>query len=184
MENERDELVRRLTRVYNDPGGTQAIRFIMKIFSALPTLGSPFSAIANIIDDVEQQNFVELITDIVRGINDDLNKVLTILEAQLIEPTKPKLALLLGEVLNVELPQYYPEDMVLQVAAILHNETLAEFKPFEKIGWIVINPHGSVALMGANNRIGNLIEDRKRPWGMGMGLLLQLKRNYMKIRPT
>lgn len=90
MENERDELVRRLTRVYNDPGGTQAIRFIMKIFSALPTLGSPFSAIANIIDDVEQQNFVELITDIVRGINDDLNKVLTILEAQLIEPTKPK----------------------------------------------------------------------------------------------
>lgn len=58
----------------------------------------------------------------------------------------------------------------------LHNETLAEFKPFEKIGWIVINPHGSVALMGANNRIGNLIEDRKRPWGYGNGFIITIKK--------
>lgn len=35
---------------------------------------------------------------------------------------------------------------------------------------------GSVLMMGVNNRIGNLIEDKKRLWGMGSGFVISLNR--------
>jgi hypothetical protein len=124
------------------------------------------------LGEKEQQNFNESITEWAANTNVDLSKVLKVLENQLREPTKSNLALLLGEVLNAELPFEYPVDGTLQVATILHGETLMEFKPYENIGCEAIIPNGNLTNMGANNRIVDAIEDKKRPWGLGNGYVI------------
>ena len=57
---------------------------------------------------------------------------------------------------------------------MLHNDTLSEFKVYEKLGWISIKPTHSITNMEAGNRMGNSIEDKKRPYGMGNGFLIIL----------
>lgn len=172
MDNEKDELINQLTKIINKPNGKQAARFILNSLGAIPIVGGAIAATGNIWGEKEQQNFNEKITEWASNANVDLSKVLKVLESQLREPTKSNLALLLGEVLDAELPPGYPTDGTLQVSTILNGETLAEFKPYEKNGWIAITPNSSVANMGANNRIENSIEDKKRPWGMGNGYII------------
>lgn len=176
MNNEKDELIKQLTEMINKPGGKQAARFVLNSLGAIPFVGGVIAATGNIWGEKEQQNFNEKITEWVSNANVDLSKVLKVLESQLREPTKSNLALFLGEVLNAELPPNYPVEGILQVATILHDETLSEFKPYEKIGWITITPNGNLTNMGANNRIGNSIEDKKRPWGLGNGYIITFNR--------
>jgi hypothetical protein len=92
------------------------------------------------------------------------------------ELTKENLNLLLQEALNLKLPPNYPTDGNVQVATILHGETLSEFKRYENKGWLTIKSNGNVTNMGANNLIGNSIEDKKRPWGMGNGYIIILNK--------
>lgn len=92
------------------------------------------------------------------------------------ELTKENLDLLFQEVLNLKLPKEYPDEGNLQVSTILHGETLSEFKLYEKKGWLTIRSNGNLTNMGANNRIGNSIEDKKRPWGLGSGYIITLNK--------
>ena len=93
------------------------------------------------------------------------------------ELTRENLDFLFQEALNINLPQSYPSDGKVNVSTILHNETLLEFKRYEEKGWLDIQSTGSVSTMGVNNRIGNSIEDKKRPWGMGSGFVISLNRS-------
>jgi len=68
------------------------------------------------------------------------------------------------------------EDSTYEVATILNPQTLQEFEKFQNAGLITIIPNGNTASMGAGNRIGNSIEDKKRPWGIGSGFIIRL--NY------
>jgi hypothetical protein len=139
MDNEKEELIQQLTKMINKPGGKQAARFVLNSLGAIPYVGGVIAASGNIWGEKEQQNFNEKITEWANKANIDLGKVLKVLELELREPTKANLSLLLGEVLNAELPPQYPNEGELQVATILHGETLSEFKPYEKKGWITIN---------------------------------------------
>jgi hypothetical protein len=132
MDNEKEELIQQLTKMINKPGGKQAARFVLNSLGAIPYVGGVIAASGNIWGEKEQQNFNEKITEWANKANIDLGKVLKVLELELREPTKANLSLLLGEVLNAELPPQYPNEGELQVATILHGETLSEFKPYEK----------------------------------------------------
>ena len=180
MSNEKDKIINQLTKMINKPGGKQAARFILNSLGAMPIVGGAIAATGNIWGEREQQNFNEKITEWASIANADLSKVLMVFESQQREPTKSNLALLLGEVLNVELPPNYPTEGTLQVATILHGETLLEFKPYEEMGWITITSNGNLTNMGANNRIGNSIEDKKRPWGMGNGFVITFNKTLYK----
>ena len=169
MEKEKDELIQQLSEMINKPGGKQAVRFVLNTLGAIPMVGGAISGTASVWGEKEQQKFNEKVTEWATQTNIDMDKVLKVLESELREPTKSNLALLLGEALNAELPSQYPDEGTLQVNTILHGETLTEFKAFEKMGWITITPTGGMTNMGANNIIGDSIEDRKRPWGFGNG---------------
>ncbi len=172
MDNEKDELIRQLTEMINKPGGKQAARFVLNSLGAIPFVGGAIAATGNIWGEKEQQNFNGKVTEWATKTNVDLTKVLKVLESELREPTKANLSLLLGEILNAELPSEYPTEGQLQVATILNGESLGEFKPYEKMGWITITSNGILTNMGAGNKIGNSIEDKKRPWGMGSGFVI------------
>jgi hypothetical protein len=174
---EKEELIQQLTEIINKPGGKQAARFALNTLGAIPIVGGAIAATGNLWGEKEQQNFNEKITEWASQSNFDLDKVMKVLESELREPSKANLSLLLGEVLNAELPSCYPKEGNLQVATILNGETLNEFKAYEKKGWITITPNGSVTNMGANNRNGNSIEDKKRPWGMGNGFVITFNKS-------
>lgn len=93
------------------------------------------------------------------------------------ELSRENLDILVHEVFNLRLPKDYPIEGGLGVATILHGETLSEFKRYEKKGWLTIKSNGNVTNMGANNRIGNSIEDKKRPWGMGNGFIITFNKS-------
>ena len=169
---EKEELIQQLTEIIKKPGGKQAARFALNALGAIPIVGGAIAASGNIWGEKEQQNFNEKITEWASQSNFDLDKMMKVLESELREPTKANLALLLGEVLNAELPSEYPNEGNLQIATILNGETLSEFKQYEKKGWITITSNGNMTNMGSNNRIGNSIEDKKRPWGMGNGFVI------------
>jgi hypothetical protein len=177
MSNEKDELITQLSEMINKPGGKQAARFVLNSLGAIPFVGGAIAGTGSLWGEKEQQYFNEKITEWATNTNSDLAKVLIALEAQLKEPTKSNLALLLGEVFAVELPSEYPPNGFLQLSTILHAETLSEFKPYEKIGWISIASNGNVTIMGANNKLGNSIEDKKRPWGMGSGFRITFNKS-------
>jgi hypothetical protein len=172
MDTEKEELIQQLTEMISKPGGKQAARFLLNSLGAIPFVGGVFAASGNIWGEKEQHKFNDKITEWASKANVDLGKVLKVLESELREPTKSNLSLILGEVLGGELPPSYPETGGLQVATILHGETLAELKPYEKLGWITIKSNGNMTNMGAGNRIGNSIEDKKRPWGFGYGYII------------
>jgi hypothetical protein len=96
------------------------------------------------------------------------------------ELTKENLDLLFQEALNLKLPPNYPTDGNVHIPTILHGETLSEFKMYEKKGWLTIKSNGNLTNMGANNRIGDSIEDKKRPWGMGNGYIITLNKTIYK----
>jgi hypothetical protein len=104
------------------------------------------------------------------------------------ELTKENLDLLFQEALNLKLPPNYPTDGNVHIPTILHGETLSEFKMYEKKGWLTIKSNGNLTNMGANNRIGDSIEEKKRPWGMSCrrGVLYQKhkKTTYVILKIT
>jgi hypothetical protein len=63
------------------------------------------------------------------------------------------------------MPQY-------SIPVILNSATVAELEPYMAEGWISLQPTGSVCSMGAGNRVGNHVEERKRPYGLGSGFVL------------
>lgn len=85
---------------------------------------------------------------------------------------------LLQEVLNADVPAEYPTEGQLTVGVILNPETISEFKEYEKTGWITLESNGNSMSLGSGNKIGNSIEDRKRPWGTGNGFILTINNSF------
>lgn len=90
------------------------------------------------------------------------------------EPNIANLSILLAESLGIEIPFMVREGVTQTIFAILHPQTIQEFESYHEAGLITMKSNGSIATMGAGNRIGNSIEDKKRPWGMGSGFIIQL----------
>ena len=87
------------------------------------------------------------------------------------------MSLLVGEVFGIELAEY-GRDISFQ--SILNGETRAEFEPLVAKKWIQLTNNGNLTNMGAGNRIGNSIEDKKRPWGMGNRFNVYISQKYFE----
>jgi len=61
---------------------------------------------------------------------------------------------------------------------VLNNQTVNELVPFIEKKWLSIQSTGSLCNMGAGNRVGNHVEELKRPWGMGSGFVLKIEQEF------
>lgn len=177
MGSEKDKIIQQLNDLVQKPGGHQAARFILNALGAIPFVGGAIAGAGAAWGEKEQRKFHEQITSWANQTNKDLEKVLEVLADQLREPTKTSMALLVGEVFGLDLAEY-GRDISFQ--AILNGETRSEFVPFEERQWIQLHSNGNITNMGAGNRIGNSIEDRKRPWGMGNGFNVYITPSYFE----
>jgi hypothetical protein len=171
---EKEQLIAQLTQMLNKPGGKQAARFFLNSLGAIPFVGGVIAASGNIWGEKDQQHFNEKLVEWIESTNADLEKALNALEKELKEPNVSNLSILLAESLGVEIPSMVREGVTPTVFVILHPQTIQEFEPFQEAGLITMKSNGSIATMGAGNRIGNSIEDKKRPWGIGNGFIIQL----------
>lgn len=175
---EKEEIIEKLNKMLNKPGGKQAARFILNSLGAIPIVGGTIAASGNLWSEIEQQNFNKKMVEWIEQSNVDLNKILKILESELQEPTKANLSLLFGEALGIEIPFMIESRTNYAVSTILHPQTLSEFEKFEPTGWITITSNGNMTNMGSGNSFGNSIEDKKRPRGMGNGYIIKINESY------
>jgi len=54
---------------------------------------------------------------------------------------------------------------------VLHQDSINELSPYLDF----ISDIGTVIPMGAGNRLGDSIEDKKRPYGIGTGFMVKKK---------
>lgn len=175
MAEENIQVIEQLNQLIQKPGGRQAARFLLNAMGAIPIVGGAIAGAGAAWGEKEQQRFNETVTLWANQADTNLSRVLDILSDQLREPTKASMSLLVGEVFGIDLAQY-GRDISFQ--AILNGETRVEFSPFVEREWIQLKNNGNVTNMGAGNRIGNSIEDRKRPWGMGNGFNVYITPKY------
>lgn len=170
-------LINELSRIIEKPGGKQALRYVLNSMGGIPVIGGAIAGVGSVWGEREQQKFNETITEWASHADTDIKKLLEVLEEQLSEPTKAHLAILVGEITGLDMSSIYEDS---QISLILNSETVSELQPYVRKGWISLRSNGNFTNMGTGNRIGNSIEDRKRPWGMGNGFILTLSRLYFE----
>jgi hypothetical protein len=101
---------------------------------------------------------------------------------RLISPSEPSiesLQSLLFQIFGQETAMQLMSTFPFSIAVVLHPLTVEELQPYVSNDWIVFQSTGSICQMGAGNRVGNHVEDQKRPYGLGNGFVLKLIYNLL-----
>ena len=174
---EEDRLIDEINKIIEKPGGKQAVRFLLNAMGGIPFVGGAIAGVGGVWGEIEQQNFNEKILEWASQTDTDIAKLFEVLGDQFRDPTKAHLAILIGEITGVDIS---PLSQEAHIPVILNGETVSELQPYVQKGWISLRSNGNLASMGVGTRIGNSIEDSKRPWGMGNGFILTISRLYLE----
>ena len=168
----RAETLAQLDDLLAKPGGKQALRFaINALGGAVPLVGGAVSGAGSFWAEREQGQTSGKFLEWAQLADEEIARLSEAVSRLLAEPSPSSMALLLGEVLGEGVSsQLLPAGG--QVAVVLNPITVAELEPFISRGWLGLKSTGSLCSMGANNRVGNHIEELKRPYGMGSGFML------------
>lgn len=174
----REELLSELNNIVKGPNGNLKLRFTLNaIAGVVPMVGGAIAGASSVWGEKEQQKVNEKILEFLEKSDIDLSRVLDVLFAQLRDVTKSNLSEIIGEYLGVKLPEKYDERGIC-LNTILHGETLREFKPYEEKGWITIKQTYNMVTMGCNNMSEMVLEDKKRPYGLGYGYLICINKSF------
>ena len=173
-ERERAERLNELNALLERPGGKQALRFaINAIGGAVPFAGGAIAGIGNLWAEREQGQASGKFFEWAQLADGEIARLSEVVTRLLAEPSQSSMALLLGEVLGDSVSSQML-GAGAQVEVVLNPSTVAELEPYISRKWLTLRPTGSVCSMGANNRVGNHIEELKRPYGLGSGFALSV----------
>jgi len=180
MSEEKDNLIKKINELNEKPGGKQAVRYILNALGGVPFAGGVIAGTGQLWGEKEQQKFNTAIAEWATKADTDLKAISENIDELLQTPTKAKLSLLMGEVVGDELAKNFLSKPNQYIPIALHSQTLAELEPFIAKSWISINPtHGTVQ-MGGGNRVGNNIEELKRPYGFGSTFNIGINESYFE----
>lgn len=171
-ESERERKLGELKSALNKPGGDQALRFVLNILSAVPIVGGTISGTGALWAEKQQAASNNLLLDWAQLADSEIAQISDTLRRLLAEPSKASMALLLGEILGSD--SYATFLGSYSVPIILHPSTTTDLEPYTSRQWLHLAPTGAICAMGANNRIGNHVEELKRPYGLGNGFILSM----------
>ena len=178
MSNEKKELIEKMKDTLDRPGGKQAVRFLLNSLGSIPVGGGVFAATSAIWGEKDQQKFNKIMTEWASKTDDDLKGILDNLNTLLQKPTKAKMSLLIGELVEKGLANQILSQYRQPIRLMLNGESVNELQPFIKENWLSLSPNGCTAQMGSGNISGNNIEELKRPWGMGAGFTLTVNESF------
>lgn len=159
--SEKEIIIKKLKEIENKPGGNLAIRFIIDSLG-----GYSFYASTNTHEDRIEKTIEKL-----EESNANLSEILQILESELTKSNKANFSILLGEVLGLEIPFMIKSGYSLKASAILNSESVAEFKKYEDLGWIILSPNDDF-------NTNTPIIDKKRNWGNKSRFVIIITESY------
>jgi len=173
-ERDRAETLAQLNALLERPGGKQALRFaINAIGGAVPLAGGAIAGVGSLWAEREQGQASGKFLEWAQLADGEIARLSESVTRRLAEPSQASMALLLGEVLGDSVASEMLSEGA-QVEVVLIPTTVAELEPFLSRKWLTLRSTGSVCSMGANNRVGNHIEELKRPYGLGSGFALSV----------
>lgn len=171
----RAEALAQLEALLAKPGGKQALRFaINAIGGAIPFAGGAASGAGNLWAEREQGQVSGKFLEWAQLADGEISRLSEVIARLLAVPSPSSMALLLGAVLG----DHVATQLLLaggQVAVVLNPTTAAELEPYISKGWLSLESTGAICSMGANNKVGNHIEELKRPYGLGNGFVLTVE---------
>ena len=158
----RAETLAQLEALLAKPGGKQALRFaINAIGGVVPFAGGAISGVGSLWAEREQGRSSGRFLAWAQLADAEIARLSQGVSRLLAEPSPSSMSLLLGEVLGDRIAsQLLPAGG--QVEVVLNPSTVAELEPYLSRKWLSLRSTGSVCSMGANNRVGNHIEELKR----------------------
>ena len=178
MNKEKDELINKINQLNEKPGGKQAVRFILNVLGGVPIAGGAIAGAGQFWGEKKQQGFNEALAEWVTKTNSDLTELSDNIDKIIQTPTKAKLSLLIGEIVGDKLAKEFLSKPNQFIPIALHSQTLNELEPFIEKNWIKIIPTHSAVQMGAGNKVGNNIEDLKRPYGYGSTFKIYINQSF------
>ena len=147
--------------------GKKGMRFLLNTASGIPIVGGAIAGVGDMWAEADQAQLNEVIVKWVEASDRDINEIIIKIDELFKEPSVGSLNILLIEAFGDEIGLRLINNRDLRINAVLGPQTRAEFEPFETSGFISISGGTSMTNMGANNRLGDAIEERKRPYGTG-----------------
>jgi len=171
MQQSSDAIIERLRELLESPRGAQITKYVLKALAPiLPGFG--LVDLASQFADEEVRRQIDGLQLQLAELNEaKLTRILEQLDSTVPKVTVERLTLLLHNALGHEGVALQSND-VKRLPVMLNPLTVEELSPFVEMGWITLEPTHSHASMGSGNRVGNHIEEKLRPWGMGTGFLL------------
>ena len=178
MSKDKEFLLNKMNEIIDKPGGKQAARFILNSLGSIPFAGGVFAASGAVWGEKEQQEFNEVLTEWAGKTDSELKGIWDKLEYLLNTATKPKMTLLIGEIIGNENAEKFLSKSGNQIPLILNNQTVNELESFIQNKWLTITSTSFMVSMGVGNRVGTHFEELKRPYGMGAGFVLTVNDSY------
>ncbi|HLP28711.1 MAG TPA: hypothetical protein VK147_08725 [Candidatus Didemnitutus sp.] len=166
MNPDAEAIIEKLNYCLQQPKGSKlAVTALKALALAFPPLGL---AIEYSEDAVQQE--INTLAHSLGTINtEQIHQIWDVLNQRV--PTKSKLEDLLQRALGFA-GVGLSTNAVRSIPVVLNTVTREEFQPYVDIGWINLISTGAVCSMGANNRVGDHVEEQFRPYGMGNGFVL------------
>lgn len=173
MAEDKEELIDKLNQLVIQSEGNRSIQASLKLLGVLiPFLGPSISLASDIWEEHDGEKIRIAIIEWIKKADIDIKILIDKLDFIMREPSFDDYVNLLHLVIGIQKTEYLLSAPNQSINIILHSSTVEELKQFEMKGWLTLYPTGSMAPMGANNSVGNDVEDLKRPYGMGDGFKL------------
>jgi hypothetical protein len=165
---DREQSLTRIQELLSRPGGKQAIRYLLNAAGAIRFAGGAIAGIGSAWSEKEQQAVNQEFKAWADLADDQLNQLGKLIEELQNKPSAAAFAILISEILG-NTPAAGES-----IPVVLNPASREELQPYVVKGWLHLESTGSVCSMGTRCRIGNHVEERKRPWGMGNGFVLTI----------
>lgn len=142
------------------------MRYFLNIMGAIPIAGGAVSGAGSLWAEKEQQKLSVEFTNWAKLADAQLNRLGELIESLRNGPSGASFALVIAEIIG-RIPSANEP-----VPVILNPITIDELQPYVAKGWLSLQSTGSLCSLACQNRVGNHIEDLKRPWGMGNGFVM------------
>lgn len=162
----RKQSLHKIEELLAKPGGPRAIRYVLNVLSGIPIGGGAIAGAGAIWAELEQSAVNREFQNWALLADSQLEQLVSLIEELRAKQTPASMALLVAEILG------RTPDENEQVPVVLNPTTVEELQPYIKNRWLSLRSTGSMCSMGAGNRVGNHVEELKRPYGMGNGYVL------------
>ncbi|MGV0886001.1 hypothetical protein V6760_03900 [Acinetobacter venetianus] len=160
----------------NKPGINPALKFLLSGAGSVPLIGGLVSGSLTLTSDEALDEVHKKLLQWAKDAEDRIDLLLEQIKLLTPEqPSKASLALLLGELFGDKLADELISNAPAQIPVILNPASISELEIYISKKWIEIIPTHNTVTMGCFNKIGNYIEEIKRPYGNGLTFILKVK---------